>query len=266
MRNRSGYTRLDTSDEVRPPGERPRARDRTAPRSARACCTPPPDPPPAARLRPPQDWHSQEHARFTAPPEEVPWGSVALALFLAAFGVAAFALAWLHWTQQLFGKEQAVRRRARWGGGAAARLPHAVHQRAAARRARVSQQRGPRCARAHRRAFHPPPPPPPPPQEVGFTIVGALTFLPGARARGGGAPAWRAAPALPGLPVHSGPTQRRGGVRAPAHPPRPAAPPPGRRVPQCHRVPLLAAHARVPLERHPPVLSRRCSARVSSDS
>ena len=38
----------------------------------------------------------------------MPYGSVALAVFLAIFGAAAFVLAWLHWTQKLFGKEQAV--------------------------------------------------------------------------------------------------------------------------------------------------------------
>jgi hypothetical protein len=32
-----------------------------------------------------------------------------LAVFLAVFGIVSFVLAWLHWTQQLFGKEQAVR-------------------------------------------------------------------------------------------------------------------------------------------------------------
>ena len=45
--------------------------------------------------------------RFDPPPEEVPWASVALALFLLLFGAASLALAWLHWTQALFGKEQA---------------------------------------------------------------------------------------------------------------------------------------------------------------
>ncbi|GBF96115.1 hypothetical protein Rsub_08991 [Raphidocelis subcapitata] len=85
VRNRSGYTRLPAAED--------------------------------------EDWRSQEQLRFGAPPEEVPWGSVALALFLAAFGAAAFVLAWLHWTQAIFGKEQA---------------------------------------------------------EIGFTIVGIMTFLPGA--------------------------------------------------------------------------------------
>jgi hypothetical protein len=48
-------------------------------------------------------------ARFDLPPEEVPYGSIALALFLTVFGATAFVLAWLHFTQQIFGKEQAVR-------------------------------------------------------------------------------------------------------------------------------------------------------------
>ena len=65
------------------------------------------------------DWRSQERLRFEAPPEEVPWGSVALAVFLAVFGAASLVLAWLHWTQQLFGKEQAVRTRSiEWEGSA----------------------------------------------------------------------------------------------------------------------------------------------------
>lgn len=46
-------------------------------------------------------------ARFDIPPEEVPWGSIALALFLTMFGAACFGLAWMHLTQQIFGKEQA---------------------------------------------------------------------------------------------------------------------------------------------------------------
>jgi hypothetical protein len=47
-------------------------------------------------------------ARFDLPPDEVPYGSIALALFLTVFGATAFVLAWLHFTQQIFGKEQAV--------------------------------------------------------------------------------------------------------------------------------------------------------------
>lgn len=48
-------------------------------------------------------------ARFDVPQVEVPWASVALALFLMAFGIFSFVLAWLHFTQRLLGKEQAVR-------------------------------------------------------------------------------------------------------------------------------------------------------------
>lgn len=52
---------------------------------------------------------TREHdARFDVPPDEVPYGAIALALLLTLFGMAAFILAWLHYTQQLFGKEQAV--------------------------------------------------------------------------------------------------------------------------------------------------------------
>lgn len=45
--------------------------------------------------------------RFDPFPDEVPWASVALALFLLAFGALSLTLAWLHWTQAIFGKEQA---------------------------------------------------------------------------------------------------------------------------------------------------------------
>jgi hypothetical protein len=60
--------------------------------------------------------------RFDTPPEEAPMSAIALALFLMLFGVAAFVLAWMHFTQLIFGEKQA---------------------------------------------------------EVGFTIVGLLTFIPG---------------------------------------------------------------------------------------
>lgn len=46
--------------------------------------------------------------RFEFPPEEVPYGSIALAVFLTVFGATSLVLAWLHFTQQIFGKEQAV--------------------------------------------------------------------------------------------------------------------------------------------------------------
>lgn len=37
----------------------------------------------------------------------IPVKSIALAIFLTLFGIASFTLAWMHWTQQLLGKEQA---------------------------------------------------------------------------------------------------------------------------------------------------------------
>jgi hypothetical protein len=37
----------------------------------------------------------------------VPWGSIVLAAFLTVFGAVCFVLAWMHFTQQIFGKEQA---------------------------------------------------------------------------------------------------------------------------------------------------------------
>lgn len=128
-----------------------------------------------------QDWRAQENLRFAPPPEEVPWGSVALAVFLAVFGAASLVLAWLHWTQQLFGKERAVRG---WGFG-------------------VGDCRG--VSMLQCMAVECPSPSPPSPlstrmcaishnlnspththaqttktQEVGFTVVGLLAFVPGA--------------------------------------------------------------------------------------
>jgi hypothetical protein len=88
--------------------------------------------------------------------EEVPRGSVALALFLTAFGAAAFVLAWLHWTQAIFGKEQAVSGRAQ--------LPAAAVCVASATGSRVQFVLAPASCW----------------QEIGFTIVGVMTFLPGA--------------------------------------------------------------------------------------
>ena len=55
-------------------------------------------------LQPTQEYD----ARFDIPPEEIPYGPIALAVFLTVFGIAAVILAWLHFTQQIFGKEQAV--------------------------------------------------------------------------------------------------------------------------------------------------------------
>ncbi|WIA28830.1 hypothetical protein OEZ86_011359 [Tetradesmus obliquus] len=58
-------------------------------------------------LREEQEEQLQHDARFDIPPEEVPYGAIALALFLMAFGLAALVLAWMHFTQVIFGKEQA---------------------------------------------------------------------------------------------------------------------------------------------------------------
>eukprot|EP00878_Enallax_costatus_P022217 GHUV01023560.1.p1 GENE.GHUV01023560.1~~GHUV01023560.1.p1 ORF type:complete len:111 (+),score=12.33 GHUV01023560.1:111-443(+) len=74
-------------------------------------------------LREDEEPTPEHDARFDIPPEEIPYGPIALAVFLTVFGIAAFILAWLHFTQQIFGKEQA---------------------------------------------------------EIGFTVVGLLTFIPGA--------------------------------------------------------------------------------------
>jgi hypothetical protein len=38
----------------------------------------------------------------------VPYGAIGLAVFLMVFGITALVLAWMHFTQMLFGKEQAV--------------------------------------------------------------------------------------------------------------------------------------------------------------
>lgn len=45
--------------------------------------------------------------RFDAPPDDFPAASVALAAGLLLFGACSLVLAWLHWTQALFGKKQA---------------------------------------------------------------------------------------------------------------------------------------------------------------
>ena len=127
LRNRSGYARLNTEDvslhactprsvmmpcrsiAAAPPASRRAARRRRGVHAFHQA-------PPLSLSRNKtllvcvqDDWRSQERLRFEAPPEEVPWASVALAVFLAVFGAASLVLAWLHWTQQLFGKEQAVR-------------------------------------------------------------------------------------------------------------------------------------------------------------
>eukprot|EP00798_Chlamydomonas_sp_ICE-L_P016710 gene16710-biopygen25646 len=38
---------------------------------------------------------------------QVPWGAIALAIFLMVFGIFCFVVAWLHVTQEILGKEQA---------------------------------------------------------------------------------------------------------------------------------------------------------------
>lgn len=48
-----------------------------------------------------------EDSRFTAFPSSVPVGSIALAIFLMLFGICCFVLAWMHFTQEILGKEQA---------------------------------------------------------------------------------------------------------------------------------------------------------------
>jgi hypothetical protein len=52
--------------------------------------------------------HTRHDARFDLPPEDVPYGGIALAVFLTVFGATCFVLAWMHFTQVIFGKEQAV--------------------------------------------------------------------------------------------------------------------------------------------------------------
>ena len=48
--------------------------------------------------------------RFESMNSKVPWGSVGLAVGLMLFGLSSFVVAWLHVTQQVLGKEQAVRK------------------------------------------------------------------------------------------------------------------------------------------------------------
>ena len=47
--------------------------------------------------------------RFEALKDQIPWGSVCLAVSLMMFGLCSFVVAWLHITQEILGKEQAVR-------------------------------------------------------------------------------------------------------------------------------------------------------------
>lgn len=48
-----------------------------------------------------------EDLRFEEMESPIPYKSIILSVFLAVFGISCFVLAWLHWTQQLLGKEQA---------------------------------------------------------------------------------------------------------------------------------------------------------------
>lgn len=58
-------------------------------------------------LRNEDEAHPRHDARFDLPPEEVPYSGIALAVFLTVFGATCFVLAWMHFTQVIFGKEQA---------------------------------------------------------------------------------------------------------------------------------------------------------------
>ncbi len=40
---------------------------------------------------------------------DIPWSSIFLAIGLTIFGIASLVAAWLHFTQRILGKEQAVR-------------------------------------------------------------------------------------------------------------------------------------------------------------
>lgn len=96
------------------------------------------------------------------PPEEVPYSSIALAVFLTVFGITSLVLAWLHFTQLIFGKEQAVSmpvcvmRQLSPSAKGCHNTPHTL--------ACTPDRSRPRQ---------------PPLQEIGFTIVGLLTIIPG---------------------------------------------------------------------------------------
>lgn len=64
-------------------------------------------------------------------PLPVPYGAIALAAFLTAFGIMCFVLAWLHWTQAILGKQRAVRgaQCASVASGSGARMWDAAHLR-----------------------------------------------------------------------------------------------------------------------------------------
>lgn len=250
LRQRAGYQRIRAADDdVRPPhccaASQPllRAHRRNpglAPSvDAPARLAPQSPHPPTHTHRPCQDWRANEDLRFAPPPEEVPWGSIALAAALTAIGAAAFVLAWLHWTAALFGKEQAVGRAAR-RPPTPRHTPRAVPPGPADAQAasavcecsnRTPASAAVSCAAADRPPLVAPASQPPasegwsslspclptPPrsararaprlQEIGFSLVGLLTFVPGAqRRRLRRAP--RMARAAPGWPA----ARSRGGT------------------------------------------------------
>jgi hypothetical protein len=131
--------------------------------------------------------------RFDPFPDEVPWPSVALALFLLCFGALSLTLAWLHWTQAVFGKEQA---------------------------------------------------------EIGFTIMGLLTVIPGVV--GLGLHGRRAVVFSPprAQPRHG--RRKRSLSRDPPNPPPPTNT--NRRLPQLDRPLRLARRRGLPLVGHPVLL------------
>lgn len=59
---------------------------------------------------------------------EVPWASIVLAACLTVFGLVSLVLAWLHFTQAILGKQQAVGGRP-WGlvNQAAPLVPTCLH-------------------------------------------------------------------------------------------------------------------------------------------
>ncbi len=83
-----------------------------------------------------------EDQRFEVIKSQIPWASIALAIGLMLFGITSFIVAWMHFTQEILGKEQAVGR----------------EQRSAQIRKRFNVV---------------------PLQEFGFTFLGLITFIPG---------------------------------------------------------------------------------------
>jgi hypothetical protein len=50
-------------------------------------------------------YYEEQHDEYKV---EVPWQSVALAVLLMTLGILFFIFAWLHFTQKILGREQAV--------------------------------------------------------------------------------------------------------------------------------------------------------------